>query len=1067
MSDNRKFKPDAPVESDDETKCSCGTADCCPGTSRRHFLQVAGLGLVSCSSLTGPVSVMAGPFTNNKGKGDISHFVPADKKLSKEWLNSLFTRGVQEVYRGKDLDTIGMPVGGIGAGQLYLCGDGTLGCWQIFNQSHFTGTGRGLYDKYRTPDSPVDQGFAVVVDQNGKKSARKLNKKDFPAVEFVGEYPIGTVRYADEKFPVRIEMEAFSPFIPLNAQDSGLPATLFHVTVENSSNQKLRAGILGWLENAVCFHSDKWVPALRRNRIVNQKGRALILHTAEPLPEDQRARPRPAIVLADFEGEDYGDWQVEGKAFGNKPAAGALENQTPVSGYLGKGLVNTYWGGDNSKGRLTSPKFEINRRFINLLVGGGRHGANLQVTLLVDGKAVRSASGQRREQLTWRTWNVMNYQGKQGQIVIVDQQTGSWGHINVDHIELSDECRERILSFDDLEDNGSLVLGMSGENAPSEQIRQALTLLSMAGDEYVVDSDMLYSNTDKRKSALMSCYIELAPGAKHTFTFVLGWVFPNRKYIVDALRSYPEHGTGHMYANWFTHASDVAHYVLDNHDRLTGHTRKWRDTYYDSTLPYWLLNRLHSTVSYLATGTCMWWKNGRFWAWEGVGCCAGTCTHVWNYAHGSSRLFPALERSVREMQDLGEAFHPDGMVAFRGKVNNAYAADGQCGTVLKCYREHLMSADKNYLKRNWPKIRKVLEYAVEQDNNADGLIENSQHNTFDINFFGPNTFVGSLYLAALRAGEEMAGEVGDQDFARRVRKIYQNGRRLSLERLWNDEYFIQDVDLKEHPQHQYGRGCLSDQLFGQGWARQLALGNIYPQSHVKKALQSVWKYNWAPDVTAHNQAHKPGRWFISPGEAGLFTCTWPKSPHLDKGVRYKNEVWTGIEYQVAGNMIWEGMLTEGLAIIRAIHDRYHPSKHNPYNEVECGDHYARALASWGCFTALAGYQYHGPKHYLAFSPKISPENFRSAFTAAQGWGTFAQKQGGNSQVNTVQVHWGQLHLKELALDLDNTEETPKVKTSVSGRACDASHAYKNGRLILTFPHGVTLYQDETLEVIIG
>jgi len=1033
-------------------------------TSRRTFLKAAGIGVVSYSTMAKPVSIMAGPF--DKDEKGISHFVPADKKLSKEWLDSLIARGVQDVYRGKDLDTIGMPIGGIGAGQLYLRGDGTLASWQIFNYHHSMGTGRGLYDKYRTPDSRIDQGFAVVVDQDGKQAAKKLSKQDFQDIEFVGEYPIGRVRYAEEGFPVKVEMEAFSPFIPLNAQDSALPATMFHLTVENRTDKKLRAGLLGWLENAVCFHTGQQVLANRRNRIVNRKNRTLIVHTAEALSPEQ-AKPRPAIVLADFEGDNYGDWKVEGEAFGAKPAAGTLEKQQEVSGFLGKGLVNTFLGGDQAKGRLTSPKFKIDRRFINFLVGGGNHGKRTCINLLVGDKVVRSVSGKNNEQLRWHSWGVWEFEGKQARIEIVDRHSDSWGHINVDHIELSDQTRQGPVSFDDLEDNGSMVLCMAGDAAGAEQTRGALSLLSMSKDKYAVDNDLVYSNAGKRASAIMSPYFDLAPGAKQTVTFVLGWFFPNKKYA-ESRRRYPEGGAGHMYANWFNNATEVAHYVLDHHDRLAGDTRKWRDTYYDSTLPYWLLNRVHSTVSYLATDTCMWWKNGRFWAWEGVGCCGGTCTHVWNYAHASGRLFPELERSVRQMQDLGEALLPNGLVSFRGKIfHGRYAADGQCGTVLKCYREHQMSADNNFLKRNWPKIKKVLGYSIEQDGNDDGLIENSQHNTFDINFFGPNTFVGSLYLAALRAGEEMANEMRDKQFARRLRKIYQSGRKLSVEQLWDGEYFIQIVDLEKHPKSQYGKGCISDQLFGQGWARQLGLGDIYPKEHVTKALESVWKYNWTPDVTAHNKVHKPWRWFVTPGEAGLFTCTWPKSSHLDSGVRYKNEVWTGIEYQVAGNMIWEGMLTEGLAIIRAIHDRYHPSKHNPYNEIECGDHYARALASWGCFTALSGYEYHGPRGHLGFSPRITPDNFRSAFTSADGWGTFSQKRESGSQTNRIELRWGRLHLRKLALDTPDIPKVSKVSVTAAGKTVPAKHTCKDSRLTVTFPDSVTLYESDVLEVFIG
>lgn len=173
--------------------------------------------------------------------------------------------------------------------------------------------------------------------------------------------------------------------------------------------------------------------------------------------------------------------------------------------------------------------------------------------------------------------------------------------------------------------------------------------------------------------------------------------------------------------------------------------------------------------------------------------------------------------------------------------------DGLCGTILKALREHQMSPDDTFLRQFWPRIKKALEYWIGQDSNSDGLIENTQHNTYDINYEGANTFVGALYLAALRAGEEMAREMGDVAFAKRCRAIFESGRQLSQDRLWNGEYFIQDVDLQAHAKHQYGEGCLSEHLFGQGWARQLKLGDIYPQEMVRSALRAVWKYNWAPD----------------------------------------------------------------------------------------------------------------------------------------------------------------------------------------------------------------------------
>lgn len=979
---------------------------------------------------------------------EFKHFVPVDKKLAPDWLAALTQRGSPEVWRGKDLVTIGMPIGGIAAGQLYLRGDGTLAQWWIFNKHINTGYGDRCYRTYR-PESPVESGFAVVVEADGKTVAKKLNEQDFPGVEFVGEYPIAVVRYADKDFPVKVEMEAFSPFIPLNARDSALPATLFHITVENTSGKAVKASVAGWLENAVLSDSMGAVHALRRSRIATAGGRTVAVHSAEKAPMPPGAQqPRETIVVADFEGETYGDWKATGEAFGKGPARGTLPEQQPVEGFLGKGLVNTYLGKDGPHGTLTSPPLKIERKFLNFLIGGGSHAGQTCINLLVGGKVVRTATGRNLERLEWHYWNVEEFEGKEAQIEIVDKASGGWGHINIDQIEQADKPRQGPSGpVEEMADFGTMALALAEAGASAEKL---IPLLDVPGLH--AEADASYPAGQRRCAALATQAVELAPAAKRTFVFALAWHFPN-------------HPRGREYAERFRSAQEVATYALDHHARLAGHTRLWRKTFYDdATLPRWLLFRLHSTVANLATDTCQWWGNGRFWAWEGVGCCEGTCTHVWNYAHASARLFPEVERIIREMQDFGAAFdEKTGLVGFRG--NRAYAADGQCGGVLKAYREHLMSPDDAFLRRAWPRIKQALEFSIKQDANDDGLIENSQHNTYDINFEGPNTFVGSLYLAALRAGEEMAKDVGDADFAARCRRIFESGSRLTLERLWDGEYFIQDVDLQKFPKHQYGKGCLADQLFGQGWAHQLGLGYIYPEKNVKSALQAIWKYCWAPDVGPQNAAHPPQRWFARPGEAGLFTCTWPKSPHLGpQSVLYRDEIWTGIEYQVAGNMIWDGMLTEALAICRGVHDRYHPSKHNPYNEVECGDHYARAMASWGVYTALCGYEYHGPKGHLGFAPRLTPEDFKAAFTAAEGWGLFTQKRVGAAQTNRIEVRWGKLRLKSLALAVPEALKAPTVMATVAGKPVGAAAQVAGGRLVLTLSEELSLPADSALEV---
>ncbi len=151
----------------------------------------------------------------------------------------------------------------------------------------------------------------------------------------------------------------------------------------------------------------------------------------------------PDILIADFEGRDYGEWKVEGEAFGPGPAQGTLPGQWAVSGYQGKGLVDSYFNGDQSIGRLMSPPFVVRRKYINFLIGGGMHPDTTCINLLVGGKVVRTATGPNdrpggTEQLDWWTWDVTEWIGKEAVIEIVDQEGGSWGHINIDQIAQSD-----------------------------------------------------------------------------------------------------------------------------------------------------------------------------------------------------------------------------------------------------------------------------------------------------------------------------------------------------------------------------------------------------------------------------------------------------------------------------------------------------------------------------------------------------------------------------------------------------------------------------------------------------
>jgi len=1064
----------------EDNECGCGGS--CSGANtrigstgltgnvrkmdRREFVAITAAGGAAMAAIISGVPVVAGPFTR---QADGDHFVPADKRLAEDWLRALFARGGSTWYAGDDLETIGMPVGGICAGQVYLTGDGRLTCWDIFNQNQNTGYGAANYavgrpadrtvvDGKIVPVAPLDQGFAIRVRRGGETTTRLLDRRGFPGVRFCGEYPIGRVHYADPAVPVTVELEAFSPFIPLNAADSALPATVLRYTMHNPGGAPVEVTLCGWLENVVCRHnavlfSERFV---RRNEVLAADAIAGLVSRARAVP--LVAKPeRPPTVFADFEGGTYGAWIREGAAFGNAPVAGAIANQQPVSGFQGSGVVNSFLGGDRAKGRLRSPAFVVSRPFISFLIGGGRHEGTTCINLVVDGQVVRTATGANRERLQPHNWNVLDLQNTTAHIEIVDAESGGWGHINIDQIEFRDSPLE-----DDpgdvptWSDYGSLCLAVAGQGTCRPSIgRGQMPDALFAGVE-----DQIEKPAAQPLVGSVSGTLTLKPGASGDVVFVLAWHMPNMKRAETLV--------GNRYAERFEDAGAVARYVANNLPRLTEQTRLWHRTYYDSTLPHWLLDRVHSTVANLATATAQWWRNGRFWGWEGAGCCHGTCGHVWNYAHAMARLFPELERSVREMQDFapGAGFVADtGAVMFRGEGWKLWAGDAQGGYILKALREHEISADSGFLQRNWPRIRKATEFLIEQDGNADGLIEGAQHQTYDQDYFGANTMVGSLYLGALRAAEEMARAMGDAAFAGRCRRIFEAGQQHSMAALFNGEYFIQRVDLKEHPDWQYGDGCLADQLFGQGWAHQIGLGYLYPRQAVVSALQSIWKYCWAPDVGPQNRAHDPERWFAYPGEAGLFTCTWPRSRHLGPtSTRYRDEIWTGIEYQVAGHMAWEGLVTEALAICRGVDERYHPSKHNPWNEIECGDHYARALSSWGVLLGLAGFEYHGPGGHLGFAPRITPHDFRCVFTAAEGWGTLRQRRQATVQENEIAVRWGRLALRTLAFELPEGATLREAVVTVNARSGEARTLQEGRRVTVTLASAASVDAGDTLRV---
>jgi len=312
----------------------------------------------------------------------------------------------------------------------------------------------------------------------------------------------------------------------------------------------------------------------------------------------------------------------------------------------------------------------------------------------------------------------------------------------------------------------------------------------------------------------------------------------------------------------------------------------------------------------------------------------------------------------------------------------------------------------------------------------------------------------------------MAARCGDGDSARRYRERFERGSAAMDRLLWNGEYYIQKYDLRKFQRTQYGKGCLADQVVGQWFAHVAGLGDLLSRAHVRKALESVMRHNFRWDLTSFVHAQ---RMFAAGQDMGLLVCTWPRGGRPAEPILYCDEVWTGIEYQVASHLIYEGMIADAYRLVKAARNRYDgrprpPFKRNPWNEIECGDHYARAMSSWALLLAAAGYWYDGPQGILRFDPRITPDRFRAFFSTAQGYGTFAQRRTAATQTTTLEMKAGSVVLSRLELRLPRGGKPARAAVKRGRRKLDVDLSRHGEWLRIGFPAPITLAAGEKLEV---
>ncbi len=527
----------------------------------------------------------------------------------------------------------------------------------------------------------------------------------------------------------------------------------------------------------------------------------------------------------------------------------------------------------------------------------------------------------------------------------------------------------------------------------------------------------------------------VSPGGESVFTFVIGWHYPNR------MNWSREQAVGNYYTTRDADAWAAALRMIRERADLEADTRRFVRAFCRADLPEEVKEAALFNLSTLRSPTCFRTRDGHFFGWEGCcdsdGCCCGSCTHVWNYETALPFLFGSLSRSMREVSFL-HSTDEKGLMSFRTQLPLAEkarefgraAADGQMGQLMRLYLDWRLGGDVEWLSKLWPAAKRAMAFCWIPggwDADRDGVMEGCQHNTMDVEYYGPNPQMGFWYLGALLACAEMARVMGDAEFADTCQKLYERGRPWVMKHLFNGEYFEHQVrppvdpetiakglsvgmgasDLAD-PKYQLGAGCLVDQLVGHVFARLCGLEYLVAPELVARSLKAILKYNRRVGFHDH---FNPLRSFVLGDESALLMASYPRGNRPAVPFPYADEVMTGFEYTAACGMLQEGMIEEGVSCIAAIRDRYDGLKRNPFDEAECGHHYARAMMSWTAIPTLTGFQYDAADGRMRWGTARGFHFWSTGFA----WGTIETRDSADGLTVTLKVLGGRVVVKSLEI----------------------------------------------------
>lgn len=842
-------------------------------------------------------------------------------------------------YAGERLARIALPVGGIGTGTVSLGGRGDLRDFEIMNRpaKGFTPQHTFFALWTETPDgAPVARALERVLAppyDGGPWGSTAANHglPRFREAVFEAAYPLAQVRLSDPDVPLRATLQAFNPFVPADAEASGIPAAVFRFVLTNPTSKPLKASVCASLQNII------------------------------------------------------GNDGMTDRAAGNR---------------------NAWRAGDGVRGLF-------------LTSDGVDPAAEQFGTMALVTTAAGVSVTERWPRLAWG-----------------DDLLRFW---------------------DDFSHDGRL------EAAHEPDVPEPVATLA-PGPEVPVGS--------------IAAETTVPAGGEAALTFLLAWHFPNRRaWDPEPPDDAPRPGAagvgdavvGNYYATRYADAWEVAERTARELAGLEAATVSFVRDVVETDVPEIVKEAALFNLTPLRSQTTFRTADGRFYGFEGcyehAGSCFGSASHVWNYEHALPFLFGELARSMREVE-FAHAAKDDGHMTLRvplpiecaagiDTASEVAAADGQMGTLVKLYREWQLSGDDAFLKALWPRARRALEFCWIPggwDADRDGVMEGCQH-TIDVEYFGPNPLTAFWYLGALRAGEEMARHLGEDDFADTCHELFARGSAWIDEYLFNGEYYEQIVVPPEDPaaiaaglrwqhssvdpadpQHQLAAGCVVDQLVGQLAAHVCGLGHLARPEHLRQTLVSILRHNFREQLHDH---FNHMRSFALSDDRGLVMCSYPRGPRPAKPFPYFNELMTGFEYAAAIGMLYEGQTEAGLRCIQAVRERHDGHRRNPFDEPECGHHYARTMIAWAGLLACTGFSYSAVDGALAF--RAADAEARYFWSTGSAWGTIEQRPVAKGKTRArLRVRHGDLKLRSLTLTGLGSAVLPEARLLGAGETFEAT-----------------------------